>query len=162
MHLQTGYYSKHDVYNAFPHSFLYTTEMRLVCILPKSFRLEGFLTYDSSIRNSRSKIQQEKTNVWEDRDSTFSEFRPELSYDILHQKGAALSVTAHMLLGWLLTERDRKCVWEGRQREAVCVCVYVAALLARRQDEKGIWAVCAFFKQEDAAGKKKLLMECKT
>jgi len=63
--------------------------------------------------------------VREDKDSTFSEFRPELSYDILHQKGAALSVTAHMLLGWLLTERDRKCVWEGMQREAICVCVCV-------------------------------------
>ena len=44
--------------------------------------------------------------VKEGKDSTFFQLRPELPYDILHHKGAALPVAPHMLLRCLLTERE--------------------------------------------------------
>lgn len=65
---------------------------------------------------------------------------------------------------WLVIDRERQevCV-RGKQREAVCLClcVYVAVLQARRQDEKGTQAACDFFKQWDAAGKKSPLFSGK-
>lgn len=51
--------------------------------------------------------RQRESNRWvQEKHSTFFQLRPKLSYDIFHQKGAALSVAANMLLSWLLTERE--------------------------------------------------------
>lgn len=73
----------------------------------------------------------------EETDSTFFQLGPELSYDILHQEGAALAVASDMVFGCLLTER------EGCESDAVklsglfcsavsqahvCVCVCVRLL----------------------------------
>lgn len=44
--------------------------------------------------------------VEEEKDSTFFQLRPKLSYDIFHQKGSALPVASNMLLSCLLTERE--------------------------------------------------------
>ncbi len=144
VHLQTGYYSKHDVYNAFPHSFLYTTEMRLVCILPKSVRLEGFLTYDSSIRNSRSKIQQEKTTCekTETLPSVSSDQSSPTTFSTRKVRLCRLRRTCS-LAGYWQRETGSVCEREGSVKLFVCVYMW-PALLARRQDEKGIWAVMCF------------------
>lgn len=50
--------------------------------------------------------RESNRGVQEEKHSTFFQLRPKLSYDIFHQKGAALSVAANMLLSWLLTERE--------------------------------------------------------
>lgn len=58
-------------------------------------------------RNRKGKDYHNKIGE-EERDSTFFQLRPKLSYDIFHQKGTALPVAPNMLFSWWLTKRKDK------------------------------------------------------
>lgn len=79
---------------------------------------------DKLRKKKGNQIEREREWQRDKGNSTFTEFGPELSYDIFHQKGATLPVATHMFLGWLLTERERVCE-EKEEKVLVKLCMYV-------------------------------------
>lgn len=120
------------------------------CIHPRVKTRQDFILREISISKKQwesqricPKKEERKSNRERERqrgrergNSTFTEFGPELSYDIFHQKGATLPVAAHMFLGWLLTEREGACVRRWKKKcswSCVCLCDIRAA---RQQDDR--------------------------